>query len=140
MLGRGPRVADFMWRCGGGHMWAAYLGSTQGGFTALIYTATFGHADCARLLLDAGADKNANAIVRARAGCWHVGFDTCDTGDECLLCAATCRFHSCFIFKKYIIVDFVFFESADSNCHNGEIRIAFRFFGFTFVRSCLLKW
>ena len=31
----------------------------QSGRTALVWTARNGHADCARLLLDAGADKNA---------------------------------------------------------------------------------
>ena len=38
------------------------------GGTALIYAAHEGHADCARLLLDAGADKEAKDPVRARAG------------------------------------------------------------------------
>ncbi len=45
----------------------------QYGRTALIYAAMEGHADCARLLLDAGADKNAANNVRASAGCgWAV--------------------------------------------------------------------
>ena len=50
---------------GGGHISAA---AAQSGYTALIYAAHYGRADCARLLLDAGADKNAKANVRARAG------------------------------------------------------------------------
>ena len=36
--------------------------------TALIRAAEEGHADCVRLLLDAGADKNAKDNVRASAG------------------------------------------------------------------------
>jgi ankyrin repeat protein len=40
------------------------LTRTQSGCTALIYAAANGHADCARLLLDAGADKNAKDVVR----------------------------------------------------------------------------
>ena len=36
---------------------------------ALIWAAIEGHADCARLLLDAGADKEAKAKVR-RVCCW----------------------------------------------------------------------
>jgi ankyrin repeat protein len=37
---------------------------SQDGRTALIYAAIYTHADCARLLLDAGADKNAKNKVR----------------------------------------------------------------------------
>jgi hypothetical protein len=36
----------------------------QGGWTALIRAARFGHTDCVRLLLDAGADKEAKDHVR----------------------------------------------------------------------------
>ena len=36
----------------------------QIGCTALIFAAENGHADCVRLLLDAGADTNAQNIVR----------------------------------------------------------------------------
>ncbi len=40
----------------------------QDGWTALIFAAAQGHADCARLLLDAGADKEAKTTnVRASA-------------------------------------------------------------------------
>ncbi len=39
--------------------------AAQGGNTALIWAGYKGHADCARLLLDAGADKNAKDKVRA---------------------------------------------------------------------------
>jgi ankyrin repeat protein len=35
----------------------------QSGFTALIMAVRFGRADCARLLLDSGADKNAKSNV-----------------------------------------------------------------------------
>jgi hypothetical protein len=43
------------------------MAAAQDGWTALMCAARFGHADCARLLLDAGADKNAKSNVRARA-------------------------------------------------------------------------
>ena len=36
----------------------------QSGVTAIICAAEMGHADCARLLLDAGADKNSVDNVR----------------------------------------------------------------------------
>jgi hypothetical protein len=36
----------------------------QSGDTALILAACYGHTDCARLLLDAGADKDAQTNVR----------------------------------------------------------------------------
>ncbi len=36
----------------------------QGGFSALLIAAEKGHADCARLLIDAGADKEAKDRVR----------------------------------------------------------------------------
>ena len=42
--------------------------AAQDGMTALIRAAGYGHADCMQLLLDAGADKNAQDKVRARAG------------------------------------------------------------------------
>jgi ankyrin repeat protein len=35
----------------------------QAGWTALIFAAANGHVDCARLLIDAGADKNAKNQV-----------------------------------------------------------------------------
>ena len=40
----------------------------QRGCTALIHAAANGHADCARLLLDAGADKDAKDYVRVFEG------------------------------------------------------------------------
>ena len=52
----------------------------QCGWTALFLAAFEGHADCARLLLDAGADMNAKDDVRASAvrtlGRWRDG--VCD--------------------------------------------------------------
>ena len=44
---------------------------SQGGWTALIYAAANGRADSARLLIDAGADKNTKDRVR---DVWHVDF------------------------------------------------------------------
>ncbi len=41
-----------------------YMVHVQGGGTALKTAAIYGHADCVRLLLDAGADKNAKDNVR----------------------------------------------------------------------------
>jgi ankyrin repeat protein len=38
---------------------------SQGGFTALMFAASSGHADCVRLLIDAGADKEIRNNVRA---------------------------------------------------------------------------
>ena len=45
------------------YIWRA--ARAQCGFTALIDAAYHGHADCARLLLTAGADKEAKTMVRA---------------------------------------------------------------------------
>jgi hypothetical protein len=39
----------------------------QAGSTALIWSATYGHAECARLLMDAGANKEAKDNVRLRS-------------------------------------------------------------------------
>ena len=66
---------------------AAHLGAlAQGGHTALMEAARHGHADCARLLLDAGADKEAKDCVRASPGAdgwrcmgrWRCGDDAND--------------------------------------------------------------
>ncbi len=51
----------------GAHLAAHWSGGAQNGYTALICAAMNGHVDCARLLLDAGADKNAKNNVRASA-------------------------------------------------------------------------
>jgi ankyrin repeat protein len=40
----------------------------QGGYTALIWAAIIGHEDCVRLLLDAGANKEAKNKVCVRIG------------------------------------------------------------------------
>ena len=44
------------------------MAAAQDGFTALTWAVAKGHAECVRLLLDAGADKNARSKVRAGAG------------------------------------------------------------------------
>ena len=46
----------------------------QGGYTALMRAATQGHADCTRLLIDAGADKDATSNVRRRSLIWLSAF------------------------------------------------------------------
>jgi hypothetical protein len=50
--------------CGGKRIFFC-LFSLQDGCTAVIYSSFLGHADCVRLLLDAGADKDAKGNVRA---------------------------------------------------------------------------
>ncbi len=47
-----PLVLSLFLQCG-----------AQDGYTALICAAENGHADCSRLLLDAGADQNAKSEV-----------------------------------------------------------------------------
>jgi ankyrin repeat protein len=42
---------------------------SQGRWTALIRAAMNSHADCARLLIDAGADKEAKTNVRFSCCC-----------------------------------------------------------------------
>ena len=43
-----------------------FCGSLQNGSTALIWAAMSVRVDCARLLIEAGADKDAKANVRVR--------------------------------------------------------------------------
>ena len=45
---------------------------SQNGSTALMYAAVYGHTDCVRLLIDAGADKDAKDWVRV-GRCFGVG-------------------------------------------------------------------
>ncbi len=52
--------------CGGGGTLAHAC--AQYGYTALIWAAQTGRANCARLLLDAGAAQEAKSKVRASAG------------------------------------------------------------------------
>ena len=56
--------------------WFAYsaaAAAAQYGWTALSMAAENGHADCARLLLDAGADTEATTNVRATCGMMGAG-------------------------------------------------------------------
>ncbi len=53
--------------CNGGGAADCGESDSQFGSTALIYAAACGHADCVRLLIDAGADKEATADVRTRS-------------------------------------------------------------------------
>ena len=49
-------------------MWAVHWHiCAQTGWTALICAAAYGHFECARLLLNAGADTEAKTNVRTRA-------------------------------------------------------------------------
>ena len=60
------------------------IADSQGGRTALMYAASHGNADCVRLLIDAGADKEVKGNVRAGSLlCW----------EPLLLC-----FRGCFVF------------------------------------------
>ena len=49
---------------GGGQIWHPRA-RAQYGWTALMSATSGGHTDCVRLLLDAGADKNATSKVCA---------------------------------------------------------------------------
>ncbi len=52
-----------------------HISRAQGGYTALIYAAREGHVDCARLLLDAGADKNAtNKVTLVLENPWTIRY------------------------------------------------------------------
>ena len=70
-----------------------FAARAQFGATALMRAADNGRADCMRLLLDAGADKNAKDRVRAmrcvRMDRWRVGqmliIDGVCCGEECHL-------------------------------------------------------
>ncbi len=44
----------------------------QDGCTALIYATWNGHLDCTRLLVDAGANKDAKTNVRDDRCIWHM--------------------------------------------------------------------
>jgi hypothetical protein len=48
----------------GGAVLMAVKSDSQHGYTALIWAADKGHADCLGFLIDAGADKDAKTIVR----------------------------------------------------------------------------
>ncbi len=50
--------------------WYCFCGSSdsQSEWTALMYAATYGHVDCARLLIDAGADKEVKDNNNVRVG------------------------------------------------------------------------
>ncbi len=64
-----------------------------------MYAAEKGHADCARLLLNAGAYKNATDEVRASAGCgmW-TRLGVRDDTDVGMWCEETCHLHFSFHF------------------------------------------
>ena len=67
----------------------------QWGSTALIHAAHNGCADCARLLLDAGADKNATSDVRAsRFACGLIVWGFVDE----MVCVEAHHFHFWFTF------------------------------------------
>ena len=67
----------------------------QLGQTALIRAAGNGHAECVRLLLDAGADTNAKDEVRAHAGTGVLGFGGGVDADGGMWSSETCHLHLC---------------------------------------------
>ena len=54
---------EWRWRC----LCDGGISDLQDGNTALMWAAEEGHADCARLLIDSGADKNVKSNVRRRS-------------------------------------------------------------------------
>ncbi len=62
------------------HLWHLTK-HAQTGYTALIYAAIEGRAECVRLLLDAGADKEAADEVRASRSA------VCASGRACVCLA-----------------------------------------------------
>ena len=74
------------------HIWA------QSGWTALTWAAMHGKTDCARLLLDAGADTNATDEVRASAGC-------CVRGDAVVWGGETCFSKDSNFFGRFFIFE-----------------------------------
>ena len=55
---------------GGGGLMATKHARAQKGLTALMWASAHGHADCVRLLLDAGADRDAVDNVRRLVISW----------------------------------------------------------------------
>ena len=66
-----------------------------------MWAAENGHADCARVLLDAGADKEVKCKVRASR--LHAsGLIGSVIGDEWLLFVEACHLYSyCYFFKRF---------------------------------------
>ena len=116
-------------------------GALQDGYTPLIYAACGGHADCARLLLDAGADKNAKDRVRASARCWRVGVGTCGM----MMMGCVVRQHAIciplfiFHFRPFYEMDLALsvrrFESFPQKVWK---RVSI--FNFAFGRICVYGW
>ena len=72
--------------------------SAQDGSTALICAAAYGHAECARLLLDAGADKEVKCNeVRASAG-WMACVALWSCCGDGFVCEEACHLHFSFQF------------------------------------------
>ncbi len=73
------------------------LNAQVSGRTALIWAGYTGHADCARLLLNAGADKNAKNEVRANRSAASAVGRACGFEFVGFLCASSKRR---FLFSK----------------------------------------
>ena len=142
---------------------SAAAAAAQYGWTALIYAAVKGRADCARLLLDAGADTNAMSKVRARGGAMgglrggmmmmliiKVG---CGVG-KCAICLSVFIFHNrpfynmCFArfmrfiggrvlkyvsFFRYCVCAFARVEMVATGCDRRSMRFTFLFSFFIIV-------
>ena len=87
-----------------------YIGRrAQRGYTPLILATMDGRADCARLLLDAGADTEVKDQVRARAGVACGGIGVVVDADNRMWCENACHFCFLFYFRLFHDMNFAFF-------------------------------
>ena len=116
---------------------------SQNGETALIWAAERGHADCVRLLLDAGADKNVKTEVRARAGVCGAGcgeLDASGDGVDGMFPEQVCDLHmSFFHFRAFwsfcFLCVFLVMRTA-----TASVEITWCICGFACGRYCRGQW